>query len=71
MLIFKKRIQENCIWYTFINIFEKIFIVYLCKNFRLAMLHVDFIIGFIAIPKILINRSLVKTVITEKVIHIL
>ena len=45
--------------------------VYLCKNFRLAMLHVHFIIGFRAIPKILINRSLVKTIITEKVIHIL
>ena len=35
------------------------------------MLHVHFIIGFITIPKILINRSLVKTIITEKVIHIL
>ena len=30
------------------------------------MLHVHFIIGFRAIPKILINRSLVKTIITEK-----
>ena len=35
------------------------------------MLHVDFVIGFTAILKILINRSLVKPSIAEKVMYIL
>ena len=49
---------------------EQDFMIYLCpicKNVGWKMLKVNFVTSFIAIHKILINRSLAKPTVAEKV----
>lgn len=49
---------------------ERYFMIYLWpkyKNVGWKMLHVDFVTGFTAIPKMLITISFVKPLVTEKV----